>query len=359
MARKPKKSEVAETNKQVADEAPEEPRVDEAPVEEQSAVEVVEDVSQMQRSLCGGALNAARQAQDLTVQDVAKQLRLGVKQVEALEADNFSVLPEPTIVKGFIRNYAKLLKIPSESLIAAYMDLKPETEQHALAINPSINMKITESRKTDKSRYFIFALLLLFGAGLWFFYQNYVQKPSPVNLSPEVVEVLPELALPRSERVENNESTQLEMPNAEAVDIASAETIDTNRVPLDKKLTKKPEENAENSQDNTIESSDAVAEPMAEPAAETESTERPAPIAGKTRLEINATQETWVSIVNASGKEVYNKILYAGNHEVIDLWHPSQIVFGNAHGATLTVDGKPIDLAPYTRINVARVRLNR
>ena len=88
--------------------------------------------------------------------------------------------------------------------------------------------------------------------------------------------------------------------------------------------------------------------------------EKEAPaVAGKTRLEFNATQETWLNVVNQSGDEVYNKTLYAGNRDVIDVSQPLEVVVGNAHGATLVVDGKPIDLAPYTRANVARVRLNQ
>lgn len=115
-----------------------------------SEAPATEGNSETAHSLCGGELNAARQAQNLSVQDVAKQLRLGVGQVEALENDDFSSLPEATIVKGFIRNYAKLLKIPSEPLVAAYVDLKPETERHAFALNPGINMKITESKNLIK-----------------------------------------------------------------------------------------------------------------------------------------------------------------------------------------------------------------
>ena len=79
---------------------------------------------------------------------------------------------------------------------------------------------------------------------------------------------------------------------------------------------------------------------------------------GTRRLEFNATQETWLSVVNQSGNEVYNKILYAGNRDVVNILKPLEVVVGNAHGATLIVDGKSVDLAPYTRANVARVRLN-
>ena len=59
-------------------------------------------------SRCGGALRLARENLGLTIQDIASRLRLSSKQIEAIEADNFSSLPEATIVRGFIRNYANM-----------------------------------------------------------------------------------------------------------------------------------------------------------------------------------------------------------------------------------------------------------
>jgi cytoskeleton protein RodZ len=36
---------------------------------------------------------------------------------------------------------------------------------------------------------------------------------------------------------------------------------------------------------------------------------------------------------------------------------PFAVVVGNAQGVRLTYDGKPVDLAPHTRIDVARLVL--
>jgi cytoskeleton protein RodZ len=283
---------------------------------------------------CGAALRAKRIEQDLTTLAVAKQLRLSNTQIDALEQDDFSVLPEPTIVKGFIRNYAKLLKTPAEPILAAYAELMPKREQYAFALGPDINMKITENGKAGSSRYLILTILLLLGLGSWFFYQNYIQKPDAVNPMPEMAEILPEeLAL------QIPSSAQIELPTIE-----SPEPVDGNVVQNDA---------TESSSDvSASEKVVAVTEADVEPVEANKT-----PVTGKTRLEFSATQETWLSVVNAAGEEVYNKILYAGNRDVVDVMQPSEIVVGNAHGATLIVDGKPINLAPYTRINVARVTL--
>jgi cytoskeleton protein RodZ len=159
------------------------------------------------RSRCGGALNQARQVQGLSVQDVASKLRLSPKQIEAIEADDFAKLPESTIVRGFIRNYAKLLKINAEPLLDAYSAIVPTSVQHQLTVKPTSNMQVTSGDKPKPSSYILIGFVLVMALGAWLFYQNYVQKPSPIKPSATVedmdLEPLPEPALPAAERACN------------------------------------------------------------------------------------------------------------------------------------------------------------
>ncbi|MFW5431296.1 MAG: helix-turn-helix domain-containing protein [Methylophilaceae bacterium] len=343
MARKPKKSEEIKEN--IDSEADLNVEVEAA-----TAVNEASDgASDNDVSGCGGVLRAAREAQGTTVTDVANQLRLSGKQIEALEQDNFTALPEATIVKGFIRNYAKLLNIPTDGLLAAYTVMAPKKADYSFTLDHGINMKITEGKKSNKARYFLLLAGLLLGVGIWFFYQNYVQKPNPINPMPETLEALPELALPMSERNDEITSTELEIPEQSVAPVVGEQKDDAsnnqlNSVPVAEEPT------------TVVADSEAAEETITET---TENTQDAVPAPGKTRLEFSASQETWLSVINTSGTEVYNKILYAGNHDVVDVRSPAEIVVGNAHGATLIVNGKSIDLAPYTRVNVARVRVNR
>src|SRR5262249_34866210 len=67
----------------------------------------------------GAFLREARLAQSLAVADVARQLKLSTNQVEALEAGEFARLPGPVFVRGFVRNYARLLRLEVEPLVEA------------------------------------------------------------------------------------------------------------------------------------------------------------------------------------------------------------------------------------------------
>lgn len=57
----------------------------------------------------GQVLSAARQANGLSMRDVAQQLNLAVATIESLEEDAFDQLPGLTFVKGYLRSYARLL----------------------------------------------------------------------------------------------------------------------------------------------------------------------------------------------------------------------------------------------------------
>ena len=61
----------------------------------------------------GTLLRSAREAAGLSLDAVAQQLKLAPRQVRALEESDFAKLPGRTFVRGFVRNYARLLRLDS------------------------------------------------------------------------------------------------------------------------------------------------------------------------------------------------------------------------------------------------------
>ena len=59
----------------------------------------------------GALLRAAREGAGMTIDAVAQQLKLAPRQVRAIEEGDFSHLPGRTFVRGFIRNYARLVRL--------------------------------------------------------------------------------------------------------------------------------------------------------------------------------------------------------------------------------------------------------
>ena len=305
------------------------------------------DYSSHSRSRCGGALRAEREKQALSIQEVANKLRLSPKQIESLEADNFASLPEPTIVRGFIRNYAKQLKINAEPLLDAYTVIVPSNLPHELTVKPTSNMHVSSKDKPKASSYVWAVLASLLALGVWLFYQNYVAKPNPTApiASTNNVEPLPEPALPAAERApELQSSTELTLPAADAT-ILPAPVVSTAAVPAEV-----PTAPVATDINTPAASTATIAAPLVDvSSANTNSS--------MAKLEINASQETWVSVINADGKQIYDKIIFAGSRETVDAKLPLSVVVGNEGGASLNLNGKTVDLGPNTRNNVARIKL--
>ena len=64
-------------------------------------------------------LRAAREALGLSIDAVAQQLKLAPRQVRALEDGDFAQLPGRTFVRGFMRNYARLVQLDPERCCGA------------------------------------------------------------------------------------------------------------------------------------------------------------------------------------------------------------------------------------------------
>ena len=65
----------------------------------------------------GTYLAAARAAKGLSVEDVARQLKLSPAQVRALDADDHANLPSPVFVRGFLRSYARVVGVDITALL--------------------------------------------------------------------------------------------------------------------------------------------------------------------------------------------------------------------------------------------------
>lgn len=74
-------------------------------------------------------LRASREAQNLTVHQVADITKLRTDHVRALEEGNFDVFTAPVYIKGFTRSYATLLKLDVPKVMAQLETELGQTEK--------------------------------------------------------------------------------------------------------------------------------------------------------------------------------------------------------------------------------------
>ncbi len=73
-----------------------------------------------QEGMVPGELRAGREGRGWTVSEAAERLRISPAQLRALEEGRYTDLPGPTFVRGYLKNYARLLGMDPELVLQAY-----------------------------------------------------------------------------------------------------------------------------------------------------------------------------------------------------------------------------------------------
>ena len=165
--------------------------------------EAIDRQAQSQPASLGEVLQAARVAKALSLQDVSDNLRYSVKQIDALEKGAFDLLPDAMITRGFIRNYARLLEIDAEPLLASYRQSVASESDNLIAVRSTMRPVRLTKESQPWLKYILASILILLFLLAWLFYVDYMPKSSSVAVNqtpvvteeaaPAVAEPLPEI----------------------------------------------------------------------------------------------------------------------------------------------------------------------
>lgn len=279
--------------------------------------------------LPGKTLAQVREEKGMSVADVARSLRLSVKQIEAIEADNFDKLPGKTFLRGFIRNYAKLLQIDPEPLLQGRLAAEPQQKFQAQAISvPPGQVEFNTSRgqrtfSTDPGRpwlkYALAALVVLVLAGGAAYELLRGSEIHTVVVKPVGDNAAVPLALPPTQPQPQTDVQTLALPQAAA--------------PISK-----------------VEAPQTPVQPQA--AAEAAATPQ-----GGAKVRFSFGGESWVDLKDKNGRTVYKQTGYAGTEQTISGTPPLSLTVGKAANVKILYNDKPVDLAPHTNGDVARLNL--
>lgn len=349
----------------------------------------------------GEVLSATRTTKKLTQQDVSNHLRFSVKQVDALENNQFEALPDAMITRGFIRNYARYLGLDAEPLLESYKARVPTKSPSAMSVQSSMYQVMSGKDSQPWLKYILGSILVLLFLLAWIFYIDYMPKHSKhdSNKAPEAVmpnsptEVpLPEIALPAAEREAGTEVAPITdpaaatsgSPNETPGTLTPGTTTPPASVPnevISSTVVPNAPTSSPASSSNTLTNPalpEAAQKPIAKapaPASSTSASVQPVAPASKPTVTsttpvastasspakaimLSVTEKTWINVTDKAGKVVYEKTLPAGSADAIDGEPPLNVIVGNAKATTLSYKGQPVNLASsMTENNVARIKL--
>ncbi|HTP57621.1 MAG TPA: RodZ domain-containing protein [Spirochaetia bacterium] len=87
----------------------------------------------------GEKLRLARERNNLTLEQIARDTHVAKRFLKALEDEDFSVFPGETYVMGFLRNYSEYLGLNPEELVAVYRNIK--IQEQPLPMNELLESK--------------------------------------------------------------------------------------------------------------------------------------------------------------------------------------------------------------------------
>jgi len=287
----------------------------------------------------GARLRAAREAAGLSLDQVAQQLKLAPRQVKALEDESFGELPGRTFSRGFVRNYARLLHLDAQDLLAHLPDVSqaPALESPTLHSTATVmgELPSATARKTGLGRWLIPLILIgcIVAAAAYEWYRGGLSNNAePARTVPDATDQrAPATGAPATGASE----VALPNPLASSSQTAASQTV-------------APQSEAPQSASPAASMGNSVATPAGGLASV-------APADAAVLLTYKGP--SWTEIRDRSGQLVVSRLVAAGSVEPVNGAPPFDIVLGNAHAVTLVYRGKSVDLSPYTRRNIARLTL--
>lgn len=296
--------------------------------------------------LLGVLLQSAREQHGLSIDDISNRLRLSPRQIKALENDDFASLPEAMITRGFIRNYARLLGMDAEPLLQAYRAFVPSSDSPRAISIQSENILISGSNKRPRLMYMLASLVIALLVGAWLIYVDYVPEQSTQQAAKPVSATKAETVAEPDAKTESGTYTEslpmAALPAAERAQEGTATEVAAQASPVQPEVKPAP-----------------AAPAVAGVAATTSSASNPTPAREKAlaKLKFTFSDHTWVSVTDRNNKEIFNKTKAAGSEDAVEGEPPFKVVIGNAAGSKLVYNDKLVDLAPYTKLNVAHLTL--
>src|SRR6185503_12495022 len=96
----------------------------------------------------GQRLKTEREEQRLTLEKVFEATRIRVPYLQALEADDLSMLPSPVQARGYLRNYAEFLGLDFEQLLEEMHAMNAQ-QAFGQVIGPADETRATAQKKNE------------------------------------------------------------------------------------------------------------------------------------------------------------------------------------------------------------------
>jgi cytoskeleton protein RodZ len=309
----------------------------------------------------GTLLRQAREAAGLHVSTLAANLKVPVRKLEALEEDRYEELPDAVFVRALASSVCRTLKIDP----APVLQRLPQTPQPRLADSgQAINAPFRSPSDgpppgmlNQVSRPVLLTVVVLLLGALVLIFLPLVQRGWDTVAQANRSEAPPPPAPVPGEARPEQPTTEPALAGTSVAGLPGAPASAAGAVPTAAAITQAPEGAASTGNGVQLRTSASTA---AAPPASAATAPASAPVAaaspnaGTGVVVFRTRAQSWVQVKDARGTTVLQKLMEPGETAGADGALPLSVVVGSVQNTEVQVRGKPFDLAPLARDNVAR-----
>jgi len=247
-----------------------------------------------------------------SVSNVAARLRCDVAVIEALEADRFNDLGAPVFARGHLKRYADLLGAPVDELLERWAAV----QRQSVAPPDLTSMPRTRARSVDTRvwgrRVGAAAVALVIGLAAWWILKGSGTATTPTQLAAQALPPPPPAPTP--------------LPVVAQPAVADAATP----LPATPETTPPP-----------AGTTPAVVTPA--PVTTAVSPASAPPVADdRARLRLAAREDSWVQVVDATGRRLYFGTLRRDDSISLNGAAPLRVLLGRADATSVELAGRPV-----------------
>ena len=317
----------------------------------------------------GELLRRAREAQGLTLDHLASQIKVSSIKLEALEQGRYDSLGDSNFTRALAMTVCRTLRIDATEVMACL----PAARLHALSQpKSSINEPFRDrdsvpalfdrghrlNLKTLLTSKWLAPLILLGAAAIIYALPESIEWPSwsrdlGAKVEPTPSPVDEDAALqPSSMQVAADQAEQLDSAEAASAASASATSGTSGTASLDVGTDLTTASVASSSAMAASGVTSAIVAPSI-PAPVLATT----PVLGVAPVRIVVNENSWIEVVDGLGVKVFSRIALAGEALELQGQPPFKLRIGNAAAVQVSFKGQPVSLGDFTRNNTARVEL--
>lgn len=358
----------------------------------------------------GRVLREARKIQQIDQAELAQRLNLDLKVIDAIERGDFAALPPPTFIKGYLRAYARAVGVEPQIVLDDYDCLTDKPSNEAIDIRRYREPEPIHGPSESTLRWVMLAVIVLLVAGVAAYVavrgivpgvsvtsssDDRTVGASSAATTPRLfgqnIGAAPEQAAPAIDRKDPVAAVAADSPDASPGPEFRAMPMPVVLAPVEPPVVASPSPATTATQEpattapiwaspltlasaSNPETSAAIAAPREAQTADASGLAASIPESLVAGVDVDAeavagervaaamgelafSEDCWTSVQAGDGERLVYRVVKAGSSVSLAGVAPFNVTLGNAQAVQVSFAGESVDIAPYTRGNIARFTL--